>query len=57
MVKISVAGQNIEKRMEGKKERKTAYETSGTTLYTPTFTLYGVSEGEKRQNLKKYLKR
>ena len=24
-------------------------ETSGTTFYTPTFTLYGVSEGEKRQ--------
>ena len=36
MVEITAAEQNIEKRM---KKMKTALETSGTTLSTPTFAL------------------
>ena len=58
MLEIIAEEQNKEKRMKRIKELKTIPETSGTTLNTPTFELYGSQKKKiKTKGLRKYLKR
>ena len=58
MVDITSPEQNIGKTVGKKKKMKTLWETTGTTLNTPTFELQGSQKEKKERNdLRKYLKR
>ena len=56
MVEITAAKEIIVTRLKIKKKKKEDNLSYGTTLHTSIYVI-GVPEGDKRQDLRKYLKR